>query len=129
MRRFSSTLGLGLMAAVAGSLGCTMCNTEHMHDYGGAGGKWQRGNPTCGRVGSILSDAGAMHSETAVGFGETYGDSWNLIEGEPTPADQPTPAVGGQSASAIDSEFFGTHFIDSQPNYSEPEPGSIMIGP
>ena len=117
--------------SVAGSFGCTMCNTAHMDDYGAAGGKWQRGNPTCGRVGSTLSDAGAMHSETATAFGQNYGDSWNLMEGEPTPAQgQPTPAAEMPSASAIDSEFFGTQFIDSPSSaHGETEPGSIMIGP
>ena len=131
MRRFFSMLWLGLLVSVAGSLGCTMCNTGHMHDYSAAGGKWQRGNPTCGRVGSTLSDAGAMHSETSVGFGQNYGDSWNLMEGEPTPVEaQPTPADEGQSASALNSEFFGTQFIDSSSSeHAEPEAGSIMIGP
>jgi hypothetical protein len=88
-----------------------------MYDYAGAGGKWQRGNPTCGRVGSILSDAGTIGSETAAGFGENYGDSWGLIEGEPTPA-----------AEAIPGEMIDGAVIDNG-SITMPEPGSIMIGP
>ena len=81
-----------------------MCNTAHMCDYGGVGGKWQRGNPTCGRVGSILSDAGTNVSASAVSHTENFGDSWGLVEGEQAPA--------------TDGELFFA-----------PEPGSIMIGP
>lgn len=94
-----------------------MCTTAHMYDYAGAGGKWQRGNPTCGRVGSILSDAGATENGSAVGFGEHYGDSWGLIEGEPTPA-----------GDAVQGEFFPEETLDDGAMVM-PEPGSIMIGP
>jgi hypothetical protein len=111
MRKFSAMLWLGLTALVASSLGCTMCNTEHMCDYGGAGGKWQRGNPTCGRVGSILSDAGATQSATTVGYTENYGDSWGLVDGQPT-------SVEGQ---VIQEELM--------PEDIMPEASSIMISP
>ena len=103
MRSFSPQLWLGLAAVVACSLGCTMCNTEHMCDYGGVGGKWQRGNPSCGRVGSILSDAGANVTGTPVGHSGNYGDAWGLVEGQPTPA--------------IESEIV------------TPDDGSILLGP
>ena len=106
-----------MVALAASSLGCTMCTTEHMYDYAGAGGKWQRSNPTCGRVGSILSDAGTIENGTTAGFGENYGDSWDLIEGEPTPASEAAPR-----------EMIGGDVIDNS-NLTMPEPGSIMIGP
>ena len=110
-------LWLGAAALVTSSLGCSMCNTEHMCDYGGAGGKWQRGNPTCGRVGSILSDAGATSSATPAGYTENYGDSWGLVDGEPTPAVE---------------NFVMPEDLMPQDSMSQdlmPEAGSIMITP
>ncbi len=38
--------------------GCSLCPPGYLDDYGAVGGKWQRANPTHGRVGSRLSDAG-----------------------------------------------------------------------
>ncbi len=36
--------------------GCTMCANGNLCDYSAEGGKWQRANAACGRVGSIFSD-------------------------------------------------------------------------
>ena len=36
--------------------GCSMCAPGFLDDYATVGGKWQRGDPTQGRVGSIFSD-------------------------------------------------------------------------
>jgi hypothetical protein len=35
-----------------------MCNPGYLDDYAAVGGKWQRSDPTYGRVGSIFSDPG-----------------------------------------------------------------------
>jgi hypothetical protein len=115
MRRLSPLLGLCAAAFVASSLGCTMCSNDHLCDYAGVGGKWQRSNPTCGRVGSILSDAGAYQNGSKIEFGSNYGDSWDLVEGQPTPMSE---------AQIIDGELIE----NSTPEFM-PEPGSIMIGP
>ena len=40
-----------------------MCATGYVDDYATVGGKWQRSNPTHGRVGSIFSDAGTTISD------------------------------------------------------------------
>ena len=45
---------LGCQIAVLS--GCTMCASGNLCDYSAEGGKWQRANPSCGRVGSIFSD-------------------------------------------------------------------------
>ena len=39
--------------------GCALCDIGELCSYSAAGGKWQRSNPECGRVGSLFSDAGA----------------------------------------------------------------------
>ncbi|MCC6510552.1 MAG: hypothetical protein IT423_15730 [Pirellulaceae bacterium] len=114
MRTLSPVLWLSL-AALASSLGCTMCSTEHMCDYPGVGGKWQRGNPTCGRVGSTLSDAGAYQSGSTVEFGANYGESWGLVD--------PNDPTLAPDAQIIDGELFEGEM------QAMPEPGAIMIGP
>lgn len=115
MRRRSEMLWLSMAAFVACSLGCTMCSSEHLCDYAGVGGKWQRTNRTCGRVGSNLSDAGTIQHGTNIEFGSNYGDSWDLVEGQPTPVPE---------AQIIDGEL-----IEGSGAELVPEPGSIMIGP
>ncbi len=53
VRKFLGAVGaLTLVAAT----GCTMCPPGYIDDYATIGGKWQRTNPTDGRVGSPFSD-------------------------------------------------------------------------
>lgn len=40
--------------------GCTICAPGYLDDYATVGGKWQRTNPTSGRVGSPFSDPNYM---------------------------------------------------------------------
>ncbi len=101
-----------VLASAASSTGCTVCRNEYLYDYGGVGGKWQRTNPACGRVGSNLSDAGAYQAGTGIEMGANYGDSWNLIEGEQAPDDAPM--------------FMDGELIEADP---APDDGAIMIGP
>lgn len=65
------SLPIGLLAvAIIAQTGCSICAPGYLDDYGAVGGKWERVNPTDGRVGSILSDPG-----TTVGMpdsGEVY---------------------------------------------------------
>ena len=42
------------------SAGCAMCASCDDYNYGSYGGRWQRDDPTNGRVGSIFEPAGAM---------------------------------------------------------------------
>ncbi len=73
------------------SSGCSMCAPGYLDDYATVGGKWQRSNPTCGRVGSVFSDAGETISAGATGgrivdahglgiegevFGEAYTENY-----------------------------------------------------
>ncbi|MFO1062443.1 MAG: hypothetical protein U0892_01035 [Pirellulales bacterium] len=71
--------------------GCSMCDTAHICDYAGAGGKWQRGYPACGRVGSNLSDAGESEQIRVSAGEESFGNGWEELQGVPTPV-EPAPA-------------------------------------
>lgn len=45
------------------SSGCAICSPGFLDDYAAVGGKWERNNPTTGRVGSILSDPNSFAGE------------------------------------------------------------------
>ncbi len=59
-------IAFALTIMIASSTGCSMCAPGYLCDYAGVGGKWQRTNPECGRVGSTLSDAGEVMSDVVV---------------------------------------------------------------
>jgi len=46
------------MLVLAGVSGCAMCDNVEDSTYPAFGGKWQRDNPTSGRVGSVFDPAG-----------------------------------------------------------------------
>jgi hypothetical protein len=79
MRATIATLCFACVAAVSG---CTLPSPGFLDDYATVGGKWQRGNPTSGRVGSILSDPGS--SQTMSNEAGVYGDipEGAYLEGE-----------------------------------------------
>ena len=58
-KRFSWVAALVL----AGLTGCAMCDNSQDCTYPAFGGKWQRGNPLSGRVGSLFDPAGVHISE------------------------------------------------------------------
>lgn len=55
--------------------GCSICPPGYIDDYAGVGGKWLRGNPTSGRVGSVLSDPGNTVGMAANAAEGTYSDA------------------------------------------------------
>ncbi len=55
-----------ILVAVCSS-GCSMCATGYLEDYATVGGKWQRGDPAYGRVGSIFSDSGSTIAAGDIG--------------------------------------------------------------
>lgn len=62
------------MLALSAS-GCSMCSPGFLDDYATVGGKWQRSDPTQGRVGSIFSDPGSSISDAQViEDGQYYSD-------------------------------------------------------
>lgn len=48
------------MLVLAGTTGCAMCDNAQDWSYAAFGGKWQRDNPTSGRVASLFDPAGAQ---------------------------------------------------------------------
>ncbi len=51
------------MLVLAGTSGCAMCDNVEDWTYAAFGGKWQRDNPTSGRVGSVFDPAGMQVAE------------------------------------------------------------------
>lgn len=120
MRRSLLLFPLCVLALV--TTGCTMCETAHLCDYGGVGGKWQRGFPACGRVGSNLSDAGATEQVRVFAGDESYGNSWEELDGQPTPVeplDSDDPKVMLEEAANDGSSLASMRNSD----------GAIFIGP
>lgn len=64
-----------------------MCCPGNLQDYGGVGGKWQRSDPENGRVGSVLSDAGAIEASNSQANyeGALEGDIIDDVPVESTP--------------------------------------------
>lgn len=71
------TMSFGFMLAS----GCSMCAPGFLNDYATVGGKWQRGDSTRGRVGSIFSDPGSTNA-TGVSGGRVVDSHPAGIEGE-----------------------------------------------
>ena len=55
-RNLFACVGVLLLAAASG---CAMCDNSQDCTYGAYGGQWQRHDPCCGRVGSLIDPAGA----------------------------------------------------------------------
>lgn len=132
MDKLSPMLWLSAVALVASSLGCTLCRTDHMCDYAGVGGKWQRSNPTCGRVGSILSDAGAYEVGGGVPSNAAYGDSWGLTVGQPADGNQGVESEVIDNGVFEDSQMVSEEVFEGSEAFDDgttmPESSSIVIG-
>jgi hypothetical protein len=48
-----------LIAILATTAGCAMCGSPFDYSYSAYGGRWQRDDPDCGRVGSLFDPAGS----------------------------------------------------------------------
>jgi hypothetical protein len=72
-----SALAVACSIALLSTMGCAMCASPHDYSYAAFGGKVQRTNRTCGRVGSILDPAAEPYALASV---ET------IVS--PTPADE-----------------------------------------
>jgi hypothetical protein len=117
--------------------GCSMCATGYLDDYATVGGKWQRGNPTQGRVGSIFSDSGSTIAAGAVGqrvveshpdgvegevFGEAYTEDYSGGE-YPENTEEFYELNGEQS-----DQSFGPEVYDGSIHDSQSGDGILMLG-
>lgn len=76
--------------------GCSMCAPGFLDDYATVGGKWQRGDPTQGRVGSIFSDPGSTIAAGA--------DGGRVVDSHP---------------AGIEGEVFGEAYTDEYPGATD----------
>lgn len=96
---------------IASHTGCAICPPGFIDDYGAVGGKWERVNPTHGRVGSTLSDPGTV---VGTAEGELYYDEYydgDVIQG--------SPAYGDGYSEVYDA---GTVHHDDAAIYNDPGP-------
>lgn len=73
----ANRLGLVLLALLITNVGCNLCCPPYLDDYAAVGGKWNRSNPTDGRVGSAFTDPN-MGAPT--GFGMTSQEGQVIVE-------------------------------------------------
>lgn len=62
----------GLLGLIVFASGCSLCPPGYLDDYATVGGKWQRTDPSCGRVGSIFSDPGSTVHDISMNGDEYY---------------------------------------------------------
>jgi hypothetical protein len=60
----SRFLTCSLIAVLAATTGCAMCGSPFDYSYSAYGGRWQRDDPDCGRVGSLFDPAGSEPGTT-----------------------------------------------------------------
>ncbi|MCA9194266.1 MAG: hypothetical protein KDB03_21000 [Planctomycetales bacterium] len=65
--------------------GCSICARGFLDDYATVGGKWERADPTTGRVGSVFSDPGTSLN-SAADLSSNYEQSENMVYDEYSPA-------------------------------------------
>ena len=125
--------------AMLSTMGCAMCASPHDYSYAAFGGKVQRTNRACGRVGSILDPSSEPYAlasiETIVSptpaDEQILGPSWESesemlplegVESDPTILEGeevlPPPSEGGEPADAVPWE--------SLPTPAELDPGAPL---
>lgn len=85
-------------------VGCTICPPGYLDDYATVGGRYQRLDPTTGRVGSAFSDPGTQ--EVYLDQGEsTYYDQEYSEFGTPyyTPQEESGPVYGEPNSEYVPS--------------------------
>ncbi len=108
-------LGSAACLAVLAS-GCSICAPGYLDDYATVGGKWERGDPTSGRVGSPMSGAGSSLS----GYMETIDEGEVYYEGEAGQSDM----WDADMSEAYSEEIYLTP-VEEVPAFEE---SSIILG-
>jgi hypothetical protein len=103
-----------LLLAVAG--GCAMCDNSQDCTYASYGGKWQREDPCCGRVGSLFAPAGAPAvPQQPHAYTSSQSD------------DEQSSVLAPQDVEHLDQELQGGESIDAAPTDTAGEP--LDLGP
>lgn len=112
-RLLFASLG-SLLLAVAG--GCAMCDNSQDCTYASYGGKWQRHDPCCGRVGSLFDPAGAPTVPH-----QAQSPTWPLSD------DDQQSVLAPQDVEPLDQELHEIESTDSAPTDGAEEP--LDLGP
>lgn len=92
--------------------GCALCDVGDLCSYSTVGGKWQRNDPNCGRVGSYFSDAGVNIN--------TADSSADIISVDP-------PLHGDLSSEPFNEQSMPLNELTLEPSTSHPE-GVVILG-
>ncbi|MCA9134938.1 MAG: hypothetical protein KDA45_17335 [Planctomycetales bacterium] len=115
-------MGLGALMLVSG---CSLCAPGFLDDYATVGGKWQRSDPTQGRVGSVFSDPG-----TTIGSGLGPGVA-GYGEGEYYEESMPGEYYEGDYPQDAEVDFYGPAGETYDDNFSDAAQqgeGVIILG-
>jgi hypothetical protein len=114
-----NTLCFGFVLASLALSGCSICAPGFIDDYATVGGKWNRSDPTHGRVGSPFSDpvSGIGSPESIFVEGEQYEEQY----------------MDGEYEMGVEYESGGIEYYDDGSMNGEfnayPSDGSIEIVP
>jgi hypothetical protein len=100
-----------VVLVMATSAGCAMCDSSQDGAYGAFGGRWQRTDPFCGRVGSVIDPAGVdtkgAQSVASMDEEKTDNDSQSVLRREST------DRQGSEPMDDLDSDVI---LIEEAPN-------------
>lgn len=113
-----------IFASMLAASGCAIGNPGYLDDYATVGGKWQRSDPTYGRVGSVFSDPDASgRSGATMHVSDMEGDSNSYYEGDYEVIESYDSGVADQS---YPDEFYEEESaVPEVPPYGD---GVIILG-
>jgi hypothetical protein len=117
-----SLLILAVSLFLTSAIGCAMCDSSQDPTYAAHGGKWQRADPCCGRVGSLFAPAGVHVAE---GPPDAAVDESVVAPGESESAEQQLPAPQEPPAPlepSVDDPL--SEFGSDLPLGEKPQPGT-----
>ena len=89
------------MLVLAGLTGCAMCDNSQDGTYPAFGGKWQRDNPSSGRVASLFDPAG-HHVETTAAWTEATPAPEDAEPEDSAERLEPSPENGEAAESTLE---------------------------
>lgn len=107
---------LSLLLLPTAFVGCTICPPGYLDDYATIGGRYQRLDPTTGRVGSAFSDPGTQEVALDGYYADTYA----------TPAVEQPYIVGETEASLPGTSVIETNSLPTDPPSFELQDGIIL---
>ena len=111
-----------LVASLLSAAGCSLCTPGYIDDYATVGGKWNRSDPSHGRVGSIFSDQGYVAGSASPA--EDYGYH---ASASPLPESMHGEVVASPNGEYLESatEEFSNSYYDADTGFDD---GVIILG-